>query len=212
MKANRRVRGNDDAVSPVIAVILMVAITVVLAATVYLWVSGFGNNQNNVVNASFAAKSIDLPWTNADTDTTDDAIELTYTSGSGDLSNTDVTMFIDGTSVTWDTSVTCAGAATCNFIQGGSFTAGQVCSNSPGADINAIWERGSSIYLLKTGTTAAPAGPGTKTTCGGTISTSGGATLAGQVGSLSGIHLLKVVVKGQVVLDTQLEVHDNAAA
>lgn len=32
----------DEAVSPVIAVILMVAITVVLAATVWVWVSGFG--------------------------------------------------------------------------------------------------------------------------------------------------------------------------
>jgi len=29
-------------VSPIIAVILMVAITVVLAATIYVWVSGFG--------------------------------------------------------------------------------------------------------------------------------------------------------------------------
>lgn len=33
----------DDAVSPVIAVILMVAITVVLAAVVYTWVSGMGS-------------------------------------------------------------------------------------------------------------------------------------------------------------------------
>lgn len=33
---------NDRAVSPVIAVILMVAITVVLAATVYVWVTQFG--------------------------------------------------------------------------------------------------------------------------------------------------------------------------
>jgi archaeal type IV pilus assembly protein PilA len=33
---------DDDGVSPVIAVILMVAITVVLAAVVYVWVSGFG--------------------------------------------------------------------------------------------------------------------------------------------------------------------------
>lgn len=47
MKANRKFMNNDDeAVSPVIAVILMVAITVVLAATVYVWVSGFsGGNQ-----------------------------------------------------------------------------------------------------------------------------------------------------------------------
>lgn len=33
----------DEAVSPVIAVILMVAITVVLAAIVYVWVSGFSD-------------------------------------------------------------------------------------------------------------------------------------------------------------------------
>ena len=47
MKANRKFLNNDDeAVSPVIAVILMVAITVVLAATVYVWVSGFGANSS----------------------------------------------------------------------------------------------------------------------------------------------------------------------
>ncbi|MHB8604922.1 MAG: archaellin/type IV pilin N-terminal domain-containing protein [Thermoplasmatota archaeon] len=34
---------NDRAVSPVIAVILMVAITVVMSATVYAWVTGFGS-------------------------------------------------------------------------------------------------------------------------------------------------------------------------
>ncbi|MHB8604919.1 MAG: archaellin/type IV pilin N-terminal domain-containing protein [Thermoplasmatota archaeon] len=43
MKANQKFIQSDDAVSPVIAVILMVAITVVLAATVYVWVSGFGS-------------------------------------------------------------------------------------------------------------------------------------------------------------------------
>ena len=55
MKANRKFLNNDDeAVSPVIAVILMVAITVVLAATVYVWVSGFG------AQSSQPAKSIAL--------------------------------------------------------------------------------------------------------------------------------------------------------
>lgn len=45
MKANKFANAQDDeAVSPVIAVILMVAITVVLAATVYVWVSGFGTS------------------------------------------------------------------------------------------------------------------------------------------------------------------------
>lgn len=37
-------RTNEEAVSPVIAVILMVAITVVLAAVVYVWVSGFSTS------------------------------------------------------------------------------------------------------------------------------------------------------------------------
>lgn len=45
MKANKfAIEQDDQAVSPVIAVILMVAITVVLAATVYVWVSGFGTS------------------------------------------------------------------------------------------------------------------------------------------------------------------------
>ena len=36
----RRFVNNEEAVSPVIAVILMVAITVVMAAVLYAWVSG----------------------------------------------------------------------------------------------------------------------------------------------------------------------------
>lgn len=44
MKANRKFRQADEAVSPVIAVILMVAITVVLAATVFVLVSDIGGN------------------------------------------------------------------------------------------------------------------------------------------------------------------------
>ena len=54
MKANQKFLSRDQAVSPVIAVILMVAITVVLAATVYVWVSGFG------AQSSTPAKSMAL--------------------------------------------------------------------------------------------------------------------------------------------------------
>lgn len=43
MKANRKFVDADEAVSPVIAVILMVAITVVLAATVFVLVSDIGS-------------------------------------------------------------------------------------------------------------------------------------------------------------------------
>ena len=59
MKANKkfiqRLKNRDDAVSPVIAVILMVAITVVLAATVYVWVSGFGGSNQKMANTQLGA-------------------------------------------------------------------------------------------------------------------------------------------------------------
>ncbi|HWG92388.1 MAG TPA: type IV pilin [Candidatus Thermoplasmatota archaeon] len=54
MKANsailRRLMNRDEAVSPVIATILMVAITVVLSATVYVWVSGFSGRNDEPMN------------------------------------------------------------------------------------------------------------------------------------------------------------------
>jgi len=58
---------NDEAVSPVIAVILMVAITVVLAATVYVWVSGFASEGDGPEQASATAEGAtvadsDVDW------------------------------------------------------------------------------------------------------------------------------------------------------
>ena len=46
------IRKDDEAVSPVIAVILMVAITVVLAGVLYVWVSGFGTGGSTGVSIS----------------------------------------------------------------------------------------------------------------------------------------------------------------
>ncbi|MEM2259420.1 MAG: archaellin/type IV pilin N-terminal domain-containing protein [Candidatus Thermoplasmatota archaeon] len=43
---------NKAGVSPIIAIILMVAITVVLAATIYVWVSGFGTRSKVAEEAS----------------------------------------------------------------------------------------------------------------------------------------------------------------
>jgi flagellin-like protein len=45
-KANQAFKQNDEAVSPVIGVILMVAITVVLAAVVFVLVSNLGGDSN----------------------------------------------------------------------------------------------------------------------------------------------------------------------
>ncbi|MEM1514363.1 MAG: archaellin/type IV pilin N-terminal domain-containing protein [Candidatus Thermoplasmatota archaeon] len=43
---------NKAGVSPIIAIILMVAITVVLAATIYVWVSGFGGGGSKSISMS----------------------------------------------------------------------------------------------------------------------------------------------------------------
>lgn len=67
---------DDEGVSPVIAVILMVAITVVLAATVYVWVSGFATEDSGPEQAAATAKGVDL---NGDGDV--EWVQLTLTSG-----------------------------------------------------------------------------------------------------------------------------------
>ena len=51
----RRFVNNEEAVSPVIAVILMVAITVVMAAVLYAWVSGWGLQPKNSPTGSMMA-------------------------------------------------------------------------------------------------------------------------------------------------------------
>jgi len=58
MKANRKFKENEEAVSAVIGVILMVAITVAIAATVYVYVSGMmGSPSAEAENASVMVKS-----------------------------------------------------------------------------------------------------------------------------------------------------------
>jgi len=60
LKQRWRAALDDQGVSPVIAVILMVAITVVLAATVYVWVSGFATEDTGPEQASATASGVDL--------------------------------------------------------------------------------------------------------------------------------------------------------
>lgn len=51
-------RSRPEAVSPVIATILLVGITVVLAATLYVMVFGFGTNVNTPPTATFTKSSV----------------------------------------------------------------------------------------------------------------------------------------------------------
>ena len=79
----------DDAVSPVIAVILMVAITVVLAATVYIWVSSFSGSSGS------ATHSLSLVSNGPESA----AFERAYTvsSASPGLRYQDLALTVDGT-------------------------------------------------------------------------------------------------------------------
>ncbi|HEC89883.1 MAG TPA: type IV pilin [Thermoplasmatales archaeon] len=60
MKANRKfIEANDEAVSAVIGVILMVAITVAIAATVYVYVSGMiGTSPQSAPNIQFVKDDV----------------------------------------------------------------------------------------------------------------------------------------------------------
>ena len=98
MKANRKFLNgdNDEAVSPVIAVILMVAITVVLAATVYVWVSGFSGGGS-------PAKTISLSSASA---LTSGAKSFAVASATSGMKWSDVTFTINGVSRALDTNAT----------------------------------------------------------------------------------------------------------
>jgi flagellin-like protein len=101
LKANQfcRKENDDEAVSPVIAVILMVAITVVLAATVYVWVSGFG------ASSSQAQRSVSLTsagplsngWKN-----------FTVASASQSIKYSEIALSVNGQAWPLDAGASCA--------------------------------------------------------------------------------------------------------
>jgi flagellin-like protein len=54
----RKIWKDKTGVSPIISVILMVAITVVLAATIWAWVSGFGGSGSEPESAAVVTKGV----------------------------------------------------------------------------------------------------------------------------------------------------------
>ncbi len=72
----KRLLTDDDAISPVIGVILMVAITVLLAATVATFVLGLGDQQDPGPQASFEF-DYDSEWGNSD----QGLVTVTYNTG-----------------------------------------------------------------------------------------------------------------------------------
>lgn len=105
---------NKEAVSPVIGVILMVAITVVLAAVLYVWVSGFMGG-GGAMTPSMAMGAIVAPADYSVVGTTfeTNATTTRIVSISTKVSPGDVKWFVykaDGTSVDYDTLLVTADA------------------------------------------------------------------------------------------------------
>jgi len=124
MKANKKFIENDSAVSAVIGIILMVAIAVAIASTVYVYVSGLSSKQKSVKEGATVIGQ-----------NTDDQIKLILASGGKtyddgyDLTK-DVDIFINGdkvevyTSAAWET-----GGQLLLGYNGTTWQEGSTCTN-----------------------------------------------------------------------------------
>jgi len=104
-------------VSPIIAIILMVAITVVLAATIYVWVTGFGTKSKGVEEASATCQLVGT-----------DTLKFTLTKAGGNGSYTSDEWSISIYNVTDSTAVT-------------------ISSTLADNDGDGMWDVGESVYV-----------------------------------------------------------------
>jgi flagellin-like protein len=116
---------DDDAVSPVIGVILMVAITVILAAVIGAFVLGIGGNQNVAPQVTFDVEETDtqLTFTHTSGDTIDSANETLSVNGD-DVDNSSVTNMPGDTMAVGD------------FI---NVDVSGIGSSANGGDVRVIW-------------------------------------------------------------------------
>lgn len=88
----------DEAVSPVVGTIMMVAVTVVLAATVVAVMNGFGSESIEAPdNLAFKAQAVDSTGNGAT-----DRVKITYVTGPEEVAVTEVTIRLtrtDGTAL-----------------------------------------------------------------------------------------------------------------
>jgi len=97
MKKIWAVRKDSEAVSPVIATILMVAITVVLAAVLYVMVLGFGGTSGTTPSLQITQRqALSSP----------EAYKFTLTAPTAEVTWTDFTVILQygATSITWNTA------------------------------------------------------------------------------------------------------------
>ena len=100
-------------VSPIIAVILMVAITVVLAATIYVWVSGFGGGEGSAASISINQNDYDF---DGDTNYT---VNYRIQDAEGGLGWEDIEVYLAG-SLIWDGKNSATYVANFSITSGGA--------------------------------------------------------------------------------------------
>jgi flagellin-like protein len=129
---------DDDAVSPVIGVILMVAITVILAAVIASFVLGLGDQNNPAPTADFNFNYNSSAGTNG---------EVTVTHGDGDELNSD-NVFIRGDQIlastfggssdqTWTNA---DGAGSAFTVSAGNSVDVELDTSPDEYVINVVWE------------------------------------------------------------------------
>jgi len=122
---------DDDAVSPVIGVILMVAITVILAAVIASFVLGLGDSTNTTPSASF----------DFDYDSADGNVTVTHDTGDN-IDSERLSVVLNGTSKDWPSSGsgdTVSSGTTIVVGQGGDVFSGSNLTASSGDTIKIAW-------------------------------------------------------------------------
>ena len=129
---------DDDAVSPVIGVILMVAITVILAAVIGAFVLNIGGSQESAPQAT-------IDFTN-----TSNGVKMVHQSGDP-LSTSAVTVKLNGTGVDWNTTQNWdeMSAGDITWVTNYTISNGELSNVSyggigPGNDIQFVWQSPSS--------------------------------------------------------------------
>ena len=129
---------NDEAVSPVIATILMVAITVVLAGVLYVWAASLaeGNTDGNLALYAFGGEDATGSVTDG---TSDDLVRITMSQG-GDLNWASISVKI---SVDNGAPVTCSNptqekTAQCDLVEFGDTS-------------DNAWSVGDGVTIIETG-------------------------------------------------------------
>ena len=108
MKHHTNLKRNDDAISPVIGTILMVAATVIIAGAVYAAVNAYnGKSSNPTPDAGFKATTIDTGTT---PNGAEDTIKVTYLSGSAGTATVTVKTAAGATAQQGTPPTDCAGA------------------------------------------------------------------------------------------------------